>query len=303
MRAEVEMVSPAMAKEYLERAVPNRPIQDSTVPRYVRDMKEGKWQANGQGIVFNASGELLDGRHRCTAVLRAGVTLAMLVIRGVDSKAFVTMDSGRGRTINDVLAIEGVKNTAVVASGIRIAMNYIAGIRYNYGIFTRSDYEEFVRKHPYIQLAAEAAVNYSAKGIGLSRGSLAGVFFLANESSQYSSEVISFMEGLSSGIGLWKGDPRLTLRNWLLTRKTSIGAITTEEHFCAAVKVWNAFAQGKKLHNIRLLDKPTRETLPIVGFEPANYPEIPDLSGLAREEAELRTNLPKALATPPLVLP
>ena len=303
MKAEVEIVSPAMAKEYLERALPNRPIQDSTVSRYVRDMLEDNWQANGQPIIFTSSGELLDGRHRCTAVLRSGKSVSMLVVRNVDRRAFVTMDSGRSRSITDVLAMEGIKNPSIVAASARVAMNYIAGVRYIYPLFTRADTEDFVRKHPYIkETSILLGQHHHTKLLGLSRGAVSAIFFLGNDSQTFTTEVASFMEGIVSGAGLWKGDPRLTFRNWLLGRRASIGRVTMEEHICVTIKVWNAFAQGKELSSIRMVDKPTRELLPIVGYAPDNYHEIPDLSRLAKEE-EVRSNLPKDLATPPLEFP
>jgi len=36
----------------------NRPISQSTVDRYVQEIKAGRWRSNGQAIIFNRSGNL-----------------------------------------------------------------------------------------------------------------------------------------------------------------------------------------------------------------------------------------------------
>lgn len=299
MRAEVEIVSPAMAKEYLERKAVNRPVSDRAVDRYVRDMREENWQSNGQPIIFSSEGNLLDGQHRCLAVIKSQRSVAMLVVRGVAPKAFVTMDSGRGRSLHDVLAIEGYKYGREIQSIVRIAMHYVVGLRYTNSILTRADYEQFIQSHPYIATVGEIV---SDKGtVPFSKGALGAVLFLGNENRAHDKEVSSFLQGFLSGEGLWKGDPRLTIREWLIARRRGPGTALTEELFGAFVRVWNPYATGKTLKIIRLEPKPTRKTLPIVGFSPHLYQDLPDLSGLLSEEKP-RSNI-KPEGPPPLEFP
>lgn len=122
MKAAVEIITPHIAKEMLERMETNRPLSDTTAKRYARDMADGRWNNNGQGIVLSEDGTLLDGQHRLRAVLISQATLAMLVVRGVDKRTFITMDSGKTRTLSDVLAIQGYKYTVQTAASAGAAL-------------------------------------------------------------------------------------------------------------------------------------------------------------------------------------
>ena len=48
------------------------------------EMQDGKWRLNGKTICFDSTGRLLNGQHRLSAVVRSGVTLTTVVVRGLD---------------------------------------------------------------------------------------------------------------------------------------------------------------------------------------------------------------------------
>jgi hypothetical protein len=111
-----EDITPELAKRYLARNVANRNLRESTVRAYEVDMRAGNWVATHQGIAFNDRGDLIDGQHRLTAIARSGVTVRMLVTRGIPSeqgntKTMDTVDRGAGRSIADQLKLQhGFKN-------------------------------------------------------------------------------------------------------------------------------------------------------------------------------------------------
>jgi hypothetical protein len=257
---------------------------------------------NGQGIVLCSDGTLLDGQHRLAAVVLAQVTVAMLVVRNAPKDAFITMDSGKSRSLRDVLAIEGYANTPAIAGAARAAYGYAAGTNISYPA-TRSVLEAFVRAHPYLVKAGELV---SGQPRFFSKIPLAAIIFLANESRQYDNEIASFLEGLFSGEGLFKGDPRLTLREWF--SKARIGSrITTLSAFSVYARAWNAYAKGRELTFLRALDAPTLRNLPIIGFARSTYTDVPDLAARKSEisaenlrKNRPRSNLPTSLATPAL---
>lgn len=98
-RMTYERITPEKAKVYLEKNVPNnRPINEMRVRNYVHDMLTGAWSDNGETIKFNTQGELIDGQHRLTAIVKAGVSIWTWVARDVDKNAFWTVDTGAIRT-------------------------------------------------------------------------------------------------------------------------------------------------------------------------------------------------------------
>ena len=58
-----ERITPEMAKEYLGMNTDNyRKLNNGRVLTYSADMKNGKWQMNGESIKFSENGALMDGQ-------------------------------------------------------------------------------------------------------------------------------------------------------------------------------------------------------------------------------------------------
>lgn len=83
----VEKIGPKKAAEYLKKNINNprgKKMNRGRIVSYAEDMKNGRWQLNGEAIVFDSEGFLKNGQHRLAAILAAGVEVEMTVIRGVD---------------------------------------------------------------------------------------------------------------------------------------------------------------------------------------------------------------------------
>ena len=65
-------VTPQMARDWLSQAHPNRPVSRARVKTIARAIAAGLWQVNGQTLVLCPEFRLLDGRHRCLAIVEAG---------------------------------------------------------------------------------------------------------------------------------------------------------------------------------------------------------------------------------------
>lgn len=297
MQAKVEIITPAYAKQLLDQNPSNRKLSETTINRYAADMKAGAWTNNGQGIVITPDGALLDGQHRMHAVLRSQREIAMLVVRGVPPEAFVTMDSGKARSFADVLSVQGCVHVNTLASLSRLSFNYAAGANLRYTP-TKTTLHEFVQQHPYAQDVAKLMGNAKLK---MPRSPLGAVLLLGNHRRNLDDEVVEFIDGLESGAGLFKGDARLALREWVNQQKLrERGQLTSQTLFAATARAWNAFASGKELSVLRALDAPTRVNLPIFGFNREDFADVPDIA--ERRQEVRRSNLSKGRATPALRL-
>ncbi|MDK8732557.1 hypothetical protein [Bifidobacterium breve] len=114
--AKVETITPDIAKTMLGENVNNRRISHDNVNMFAREMRNGEWRFNGEAIKFSKDGRLLDGQHRLLAVIAADKPLTTLVIRGLEDETQQTMDSGKTRTLGDVLTLRGEKNSTQLAS-------------------------------------------------------------------------------------------------------------------------------------------------------------------------------------------
>lgn len=109
-----EKITPALAADWLAKHnTHNRPLRETTVDAYARDMKTNRWSPNHQGIAFSATGALLDGQHRLSAVVASGVTIYALVFRGIPervegvaAKVMETVDRGNTRSLADLLKLD-----------------------------------------------------------------------------------------------------------------------------------------------------------------------------------------------------
>ncbi len=210
----VENIDARRAKLYLDSpAAPNRKILHAVVNRYARDMEAGNWRLTGQPIIFDSQERLLDGRHRLTAVVKAGARAQILVVRGIDPDAMHSIDTGRARTPGQILGLLGVGNSSLVASIARTV---------------------FFLEHAGAALGDSVSVDEITATIDAHRGirwivgqrggtgtgvitttSVLAAFGLAWELHP---EVLSdYWRAFHSGAGLDVGDPLLTLRNVLLS--------------------------------------------------------------------------------------
>ena len=109
------VITPAIAKLMLERNTNNfrKTINKDRVTSYANDMKSGKWQCNGESIVFAKDGTLKDGQHRLYAVIEAGVPVQMFVVFDADNDITI-YDSGFNRTVSCVYG-KNVTSASAVA--------------------------------------------------------------------------------------------------------------------------------------------------------------------------------------------
>jgi hypothetical protein len=80
----VEIINPEEAQAYLDNNAKHRPIKEKKVDAYMTEMADGRWRLNGKTICFDTDGRLLNGQHRLSAVVKSGVSLTTVVVRGLD---------------------------------------------------------------------------------------------------------------------------------------------------------------------------------------------------------------------------
>lgn len=116
MDFKVERISPAKAMEYLRSNTNNyRKLTRAVYKRYAEDMKNGKWQLNGEPIVFGEDGILKDGQHRLAAIIESGKAVQIAVVRNAPNEADI-FDVGVDRTALQMSKARGMDaNASVVA--------------------------------------------------------------------------------------------------------------------------------------------------------------------------------------------
>lgn len=111
-------VTPDLATEWLGYNTHNRNVR----PKWVEKLANILVDYHPSTIVRNCDGTLLDGQHRLMAVQKRGTGVWMAVIEGVPTEMQDLIDTGIARKGSDVLALNGYKNTNVLASAARTCM-------------------------------------------------------------------------------------------------------------------------------------------------------------------------------------
>ena len=145
----VETITPAKAKEYLKKNTNNyRKMSRSTIRSYAEDIKNGRWELNGETIIFGKDGVLKDGQHRLAAIVLAGKPADILVVRGVETDAH-KIDIGKVRTNVDILNAEGFECDATLVATANIVVNQFSGRRSGTLVqeYTKEHYAELNNKN------------------------------------------------------------------------------------------------------------------------------------------------------------
>lgn len=98
------LITPEKAEQLLKFNSNNRKLSNTIVNKYANQMKSNKWHSDASMITFGTSGELTNGQHRLTAIIKSNTPIQFVVSMGVDN--FAEMDRGKSRTIVDNLLLD-----------------------------------------------------------------------------------------------------------------------------------------------------------------------------------------------------
>lgn len=122
MKVSFVMVTPNKAADLLTRNNKNRPINDERVRLLMEEYRNGRWNAAvGQGIMVNRFGELTNGQHRLTMVVRLNEPVEMLFISDVEEDTFWLVDQSVGsRNFGQRLGLDGYKESATLSAAATV---------------------------------------------------------------------------------------------------------------------------------------------------------------------------------------
>lgn len=100
------LITPEIAKKYLERNTENRTLRPSWVNTLALAIKNNEFITTHQSIAFSESGRLLDGQHRLHAIVQSNKPVNMLVTTNLAENTFQAIDCGIKRTISDLTGLQ-----------------------------------------------------------------------------------------------------------------------------------------------------------------------------------------------------
>jgi hypothetical protein len=254
-----ELVTPELAAEWLKRIKKNRKINKYRVDGLAHDMERGKFHYNGVPVCFNNKGELMDGQHRLSAIVQSGKAQMLAIERDLDGEVFDTYDIGLARNTSHYLQMEGYRYSSNVAAAARNIYSYVA-----HGTFEPNNYVTHQDKMDTVRSYPDIAKYVNSYGLGkvelkLSPSVLATVHVLLKQYAGSKKAVDEFMDGVVTGESLPHGDPRLTVRNWIVRRPMSgstrgwRGRSWSMHVLNQLLQAWNNWRLDEKVHHIKPL--------------------------------------------------
>lgn len=267
LKAVVETITPTTAATWLRANTRNRPINQNHVARLSSMMAAGRWRLTGEAIVFSASGVLMDGQHRLHACIASGATIQSMVVRGTDEDAVNFIDATRQpRQGKDALALAGYSDGKGLSGAVRaVALHRVAEQR---GTPPQSskvfmDNDEIVQAAAQEQGLAEWARRVQGRPactVLQPRARMAACFYLLEERGGDLAH--QFFRAIVDGVGLDRGDPRLTVRNAMIMEVTKAAKHSPEWRIAVIVKAWNAWLRGQAMKICRW--KAADEAWPVI---------------------------------------
>lgn len=259
MNIETVSVGPKEATEMLGSNIDNRKQTLDHVAFLATQMASGKWKFCADPIRFGKSGRLIDGQHRLLAVIKSNTVQEFLVIRGLDDEVFDALDSGRNRKASDILSIEKIPNSTFVAALIGMILAYERGMTsiLRGGMsgggkataravkkISNAEILDFARENDLSEYIAYGRQCNSVLSI-YTQTEYAFLKYVFDKISVEDSS--TFLERLSSGIGLDAGSPILLLRNKMIENKSNVLKMTGTMKAQLTFKAWNYFRENRAI--------------------------------------------------------
>jgi hypothetical protein len=249
-----------IAADWLDKNDNNRNVRRKKVLNYKRDMLAGNWRTIGDPVRFDLNGKLVDGQHRLMALIEANeerqqnkepeISIAMLVVRGVNPDDQVVMDTGAPRSAADQLKMRGYDNYPLLAATAKWLIFWDRRQLYaetTLKSVTHSEIMDYVENNaPLLDIVAEAAKLRT--GIDMPATYVAVTYYICFRIEP--EEAHEFFQQLSDGIGLSAGDPVLALRNRLRELRIAQSNLTGEQWLSLTIRTWNARREGIELRKL-----------------------------------------------------
>jgi hypothetical protein len=241
-----------------KKVAKNRPLRKLSVPRYKKLIQEDKWIVTHQGIGITWLDEMMDGQHRCLAIIELDVTIPCHIVIGLPPESFAAVDRGVIRNLNDIFAIHGEVDYGTLAGASMFVWRYKndrAGDINSENIPDPEALWQFMdREHPLLREFIKSSRDFVKTGFGMPSRWMA-LRYLCDEHNN-SETVENFFYQVATGNDINDHDPnhpvnrlRSRLNEDIVQRKHGKG-MDGRYRAALVIKAWNAYKKGQKIHRL-----------------------------------------------------
>jgi hypothetical protein len=246
------LMSPDVARMCLDYNENNRRLNMMSIRKFADDMRNGRWQQNGETIKFDREGRLIDGQHRLHAIILANVSVELLVVSGLEPIAQQTIDIGQLRSSGQIASLLGVRNAtekAALAAALIKYQKYPDLIWSASAPVSKTEIVNFILDNE-MEMAEALSCTYQAKAAVRMPRTPYGVLAFNVLATYGEGEWLKYHDRVIDGVGLQSFDPRLILRNYMMRRESSHTSWTTQQQIGVVIKSWNMWRMGKPVKQL-----------------------------------------------------
>jgi hypothetical protein len=253
-------ITPEIAKQLLEFNTSNRPLTQSWINDLAKRMSALEWKENGESIKFNGT-TLIDGQHRLLACIKSGVPFHTLVVDGIDSNVFDSIDQGKKRSGADTLAVRGEKQVSLLASSLAFVDLYKRGFAAQQRTYSNQEIQGLLIKYPTIR---DSLKYDNSESRSLASPTIwVSSHYLFKESG--GSIADTFINQAIDGVDLIKANPIFLLRSRLISNAGSKARVSRKYMFALFIKAWNAWKFGRTPKILKWVEgEETAEDFPVI---------------------------------------
>jgi hypothetical protein len=250
VRIETVEVTPNIAAAWLDKNKNNRRKNARYVDQFARDMAGGAWRLTADSIKFDIHGNLIDGQHRLTACVKSGVPFRTVVAYGVEPSAQDVVDTGKARSLGDMLSLHEVTNHNHVAATYKLLINEKHD-RAKFGGSSSVTHAETIkayRKHPKLPLfvpqPGSMPRGFSCSHVGL-------INYVASTILNKQERAAAMFTVLKTGAPDYDGDPIHRFREKIIRAAADRTTLSQQARYFTLKMCWNAFARKRVITSVR----------------------------------------------------
>lgn len=250
----IEKISPKKAAELLKKNQNNRKLRPDWINTLARIMLAGQWMLNGETIIIDSDGKLLDGQHRLHAVVKSGVEIESYVVYGLPPEVFNTINQVKAKSNGDMLRIAGFKYASALAAAAAWMWRWTQiepGEELHQRRFpTAVEIDRVLQDNPDLVQAADAIGSKTNLGKLLAPSLSIFAYCLCARIDRDHAE--KFFSSLANGEGLKKPQAVYTLREKLRDVRIDQARLRGHDIIALVFKGWNSSRNGNVLRSLRL---------------------------------------------------
>lgn len=224
------------------------PRDKDCVMAYARAMVTGRWVINGNAVIFDEHGRLIDGALRILAAIQCGCSFPTFVVYNIRSAAKYTIDTHVRRTTAQQLHIEGREHSTALAAVVTMATAIAAdGRTKSKKALSPAATSLFLDDHPAIEESIRICKGTrTAKAVGLTLAS--SMRFLTNGIDPALSPM--FMDALEKAFDGSDASANARALVALIAEGPSKEGEPRIDKTQALIRAWNGFVDGKGIPRI-----------------------------------------------------